>query len=502
MPDRPKCPFPSAAREVGFPLTWTLPSVPRVGLPPVVRVVSAPDTASLATALATAMPGDVIELEPGVDYRSAYVVTRGNITLRTRGIDDVSPRRIRPADAPSLGRIVTGGTLPSLVIDASNVRVVGVEVATDALDAPSVVVTSVDSSDVLLDRLYVHGSSARSVRAGVEINGPHTSLLRSDVREIHAMAGPRPAVLLYSSGGPVAVVDNHLEAAGEGVVLGTENARTAVSSPHDVAICQNHITRSLTWYSGDPTFAGIEWPTGPLIGVYNGSRVLIAGNVIERGWDAPGGSGARALALGPGDFAPAGSARVEDVVFAWNHVRDVPEHLSFFAGDTGLAPLARVLVMQSLFEPISAARFPSDTGRILQLLDGPAGRVSGIVLDHITAPGAVQNGIVAESIATSGELAVEDSIVSLGEFGLVGGTVEGIGGLAGLARLALIGTRAASYGPTSTIVASVNDVGFVGADGADWALSATSPFFTASATGGPLGCDVPTLRTVLAGVAP
>ena len=498
----PEMPLPVGCTLGPLPSDVALPSVPRIATPPEARVVSVPDTASLTMALAAAMPGDVIELEPGVVYRSAYVVSRGNITLRTRGIDDVPmPARIGPADASSLARIVSGGTSSSLTIDASNVRVAGLEIATDAPDAPSIVITAAGAADIVLDRLYVHGSSLRNVRAGVEINGPRTSLLRSDVREIHATAGPRPAVLLYTSGGPVVVVDNHLEAAGEGVVLGTENALVAAASPHDVAICQNHITRSLTWYAGDASFAGIAWPTGPLIGLYNGTRVLIAGNLIERGWDAPGGSGARALALGPGDFAPARSARVEDVVFAWNQVRDVPEHLSFFAGDTGLAPLARVRVTQSLFEPISAARFPADTGRILQLLDGPAGRVSGLVLDHVTAPGALQNGIVAESIATSSELAVQDSIVSLGEFGLVGGAVEGIAGVAGLSNLALVGTRAASYGPTSTLVASVSDVGFVRTDGTDWALAAASPFSRASSSGGPLGCDVPRLRTVLAGVA-
>jgi hypothetical protein len=107
-----------------LPADVALPMVPVLGSPPEARVVSAVDTDALTMALATAMPGDVIELEPGVAYRSAYVVSRGNVTLRTRGIEDVAmPMRIRPADAPFLARIVTGGTLSSLTIDASNVRV-------------------------------------------------------------------------------------------------------------------------------------------------------------------------------------------------------------------------------------------------------------------------------------------------------------------------------------------------------------------------------------------
>jgi hypothetical protein len=496
--------LPLGCTRGALPSSVSLPTVPMVATPPERRIVSAIDTDALTMALATAMPGDVIELEPGVTYRSAYVVSRGDVTLRTRGIDDVAlPTRIGPADAPSLARIVTGGALSSLTIDASNVRVSGLEIATDALDAPAIVRTGVGRSDILLDRLYVHGSPLRDVRAGIEIDGPRTTVRRSDVREIHAMAGPRPAILLFTCGGPVAIVDNHLEAAGEGVVLGTENALTAASSPHDVAICQNHVTRSLAWYPLDASYAGIEWPTGPLIGLYNGERVLVAGNVLERAWESAGGSGARAIALGPGDFAPAGSAHVSDVVIAWNHVRDVPEDLSFFAGDAGLAPLARVRVTQSLFEPISASRFPADTGRILQLLDGPAGRVRDLVIDHVTAPGSIQNGIVAESTATAGELEVRDSILSLGQFGFLGGSAEGIAGLAGLHHLALVGRRAAaSYGATSTVVPTLDDVGFVRTDGIDWALAATSPFLTTSSSGGAVGCNVAMLRTVLAGVAP
>jgi hypothetical protein len=129
--------------------------------------------------------------------------------------------------------------------------------------------------------------------------------------------------------------------------------------------------------------------------------------------------------------------------------------------------------------------------------------VRELVIDHVTAPGAIQNGLVAESPAAAGELEVRDSILSLGEFGLVGGSDEGVAGLAGLHHLTLVGTRsAAPYGATSTVVAMLADVGFVRTDGTDWALAGTSPFLTTSSTGGAVGCNVVMLRTVLAGVAP
>jgi hypothetical protein len=129
--------------------------------------------------------------------------------------------------------------------------------------------------------------------------------------------------------------------------------------------------------------------------------------------------------------------------------------------------------------------------------------VRDLVIDHVTAPGSIQNGIVAESTATAGELEVRDSILSLGQFGFLGGSAEGIAGLAGLHHLALVGRRAAaSYGATSTVVPTLDDVGFVRTDGIDWALAATSPFLTTSSSGGAVGCNVAMLRTVLAGVAP
>ncbi|MBN8610248.1 MAG: hypothetical protein J0L92_06675 [Deltaproteobacteria bacterium] len=483
--------------------TATLPAFVAPMAPVERRVVPVADTAALTAALAVSMPGDVIELEPGVSYRSAYVVSRGDLTIRTRAIDAAVPAtsRVAPTDAPALARIVSGGTLPSLSIEAPNVRVVGLEIATDALDAPSIVRTTPAATDVILERLWVHGSDARDARAGLELNGARTVLARSHVSEIHANRGPRPAVLLYTFGSSMAILDNHLESSGEGVVFGTEVPLTPESAPSDAVICRNHITRPLTWYPGHPSYAGIEWPTGPLIGVYDAERVLIAGNVIERAWETTRGSGARALSIVPGDLGGAGSGRVVDVTFVWNHVRDVPEGISLGAGPDTSPALSRVFVGQSLFEPIELGRFGADTGRIVQLLAGGAGPISEVVIDRVTAPGAIQNGLLAEPGAR-GLITVRDSILATGAFGFVVGTDEGIAAFPDLGNLVVIGPRPSVYGASSTVVASVDDVGFVEASASDWALSPTSPFFTASSTGGPVGCDVETLRTLVMGVAP
>ncbi len=489
---------------IGFtPMGVTLPTIVAPTPPIEVRVVPVADTAALTAALASALPGDVLELEPGVSYRSAYVVSRGDLTIRTRGIDAaVAPgTRVVPADAPALARIVTGGSLPSLAIDAPNVRIVGVEIVTDAPDAPSIVRTSAAATDLIVDRLYVHGSDARDARAGLELNGARTVLMHSHVSEIHALRGPRPAVLLYTFSHSIAILDNHLESSGEGVVFGTEVPVTPESAPRDAAICGNHITRPLTWYPPDPSYAGTEWPTGPLIGIYDAERVLIAGNVIERAWESTRGGGARALSIVPGDLGGGGSGRVSDVTFVWNHVRDVPEGFSLSAGpDTG-PPLARVYIGYSLLEPIVLGRFGADTGRIVQMLAGGAGPISEIVIDHVTAPGAIQNGLLAE-VGARGSITVRDSILALGAFGFTVGSDEGSTAFPDLRNLALIGPRPDIYGGSSTVVASVLDIGFVSPSANDWELDVASPFATASGAGGPIGCDVVLLRAILSGVAP
>jgi hypothetical protein len=391
--------------------------------------------------------------------------------------------------------------LPSLRIEAPSVRVVGVEIATDALDAPAIVRTTPAATDVILDRLWVHGSDTRDARAGLELNGARTVLVRSHVSDIHAALAPRPAVLLYTFGSSVAILDNHLESSGEGVVFGTEVPVTPESAPRDAVICRNHITRPLTWYPGDPSYAGIEWPMGPLLGVYDAERVLIAGNVIERAWESMRGSGARALSIVPGDLGGAGSGRVSDITFVWNHVRDVPEGISLAAGPDTSPSLSRVVVSQSLFEPIVLGGFGADTGRIVQMLAGGAGPISELVIDRVTAPGAIQNGLLAE-VGALGLITVRDSILATGAFGFVMGADEGIAAFPDLRNLVLIGPRPAVYGPTSTVVPDVDGVGFVAVSSSDWALSPASPFFAASSTGGPVGCDVATLRMAVMGVAP
>lgn len=485
-----------------LPSGVVLPTIVSPTLPLELRVVRAPDTDALTRALEFSMPGDVIELEPGVSYRSAYAVTRGDVTIRTRGVDAaVAPgTRVTPTDAPSLARIVTGGALASLSIDAPRVRVVGIEIVTDALDAPSIVRTTSTATDVTLDRLYVHGSAARDARAGLELNGSRTVLARSHVADIHSTRGPRPAVLLYNFGSSVAIVDNRLESSGEGVIFGTEVPDGPETAPRDAAVCGNHITRPLSWYPNDPSYAGMEWPMGPLLGVYDAERVLIAANVLERAWETTRGSGARALSIAPGDLGDGTSTRVLDVTFVWNHVRDVPEGISIGAGLAG-STISRVHISQSLFEPIVLGRFGADTGRIVQMLAGETGPISQVVIERVTAPGAIQNGLLAEP-GVVGAMTIRDNILATGDFGFLVEAAEGVAAFPSLRNLVVIGPRPSVYGPMSTVVASVDDVGFVDADAADWALDAASPFQTSSSTGGPVGCDVAVLRTILAGVAP
>jgi hypothetical protein len=240
---------------------------------------------------------------------------------------------------------------------------------------------------------------------------------------------------------------------------------------------------------------------GPLLGVYDAERVLIAGNVIERAWESMRGSGARALSIVPGDLGGAGSGRVSDITFVWNHVRDVPEGISLAAGPDTSPSLSRVVVSQSLFEPIVLGGFGADTGRIVQMLAGGAGPISELVIDRVTAPGAIQNGLLAE-VGALGLITVRDSILATGAFGFVMGADEGIAAFPDLRNLVLIGPRPAVYGPTSTVVPDVDGVGFVAVSSSDWALSPASPFFAASSTGGPVGCDVATLRMAVMGVAP
>ncbi len=81
--------------------------------------------------------------------------------------------------------------------------------------------------------------------------------------------------------GPVKIVNNFLEAAGENVLWGGARAETTLS---DIEFRHNYVFKPLTWWHKHSSFFGTQFAVKNLYETKNSVRELIEGNIFENSW--------------------------------------------------------------------------------------------------------------------------------------------------------------------------------------------------------------------------
>jgi len=141
-------------------------------------------------------------------------------------------------------------------------------------------------TDVVFDRCYVHGTPTGNVRRGILINSARTAVIDSYISDIHEVGADTQAVGAWNGPGPFAIINNYLEAAGENVMFGGADPSITNLVASDIEIRNNLFSKPLSWKSGDPSYAGIQWSVKNLFELKNAQRLLIVANVFERIWPA------------------------------------------------------------------------------------------------------------------------------------------------------------------------------------------------------------------------
>ncbi len=496
----------------------SLPALPRVtidtalGAPPV-RVVKVSGAADLQSALDAARPGDAIELPAGTVFVGNFILPHKPdsqwIVIRSSMYDRLPPpgSRISPAQANLMARIVSPNREPAITTatGAHHYRLIGVEVTTISpvninlirLEAPGQNSLDRVPTDIVLDRCYIHGTPTGNIRRGIALNGARLAVVDSYLSDFHERGADSQAIAGWNGPGPLKIVNNYLEGAGENFLLGGADPVIMNLVPSDIEVRRNHIVKPLAWHAGDPSFAGTQWSVKNLLELKNARRVLVEGNIVEQNWVHAQNGFAVLFTVRNQDGGSPWSV-VEDVTFINNIVRHTAQGVNVL-GQDDIRPsdhTKRILIKNNLFEDVGAPRWGSG-GILFQLLGGPA----DVVIEHNTAfqTGAI---VMAEGAPNLG-FVFRYNIVLHNAYGILG-TGTGVGNPtleryfpnAAVTKNVLIGGAALQYPRGNFFPASIDGVGFADYRKGDYHLATSSPYARA-AEGIDPGVDPKAMRAAL-----
>ncbi|MEO7997433.1 MAG: hypothetical protein ABI852_08315 [Gemmatimonadaceae bacterium] len=344
------------------------------------RVLAGQD---LQAVLNAAQPGDEIVLANGATFTgnfvlppktgAGWIVVRGDVAISAPGT------RIDPKMLLSAGTIVTNNSDPAIRTGpgASRWRLVGFEIshATGARYNYGIVVLgrgdelSVDlmPTDIVLDRMFVHGSTTDGNSRCVAFNGKRLAVIQSWLTECHAKGADAQGVCGWGGPGPFLIENNRIEASGQAVMFGGADPRVTNLSPSDIVIRRNYFYKPLTWGRG-------KWSVKAAFELKHGRRVVFEGNVIENHWaDAQTGFAILFQTLADNNRSWAWTT-VQDVVVQNNIIRNstsgvnILSRVAYHGGTMPTNPTSRVAVVNNLFENVGADPVSRRPGIIVQLL--------------------------------------------------------------------------------------------------------------------------------------
>jgi hypothetical protein len=464
---------------------------------PTGKTISVKSGDNLQAAIDAAQPGDVISLQAGATFTGNFTLPNksgsGWITIETSAIGSLpaSGTRVSPSNASAMPKIVTTNSTAALATEAGahNYRIVGVEFALNGSMTYGLVAlgdaSSAQSSlyqvphDLILDRVYIHGSSSNTVRRGVALNSASTGIIDSYISDIHEAGADTQAIGGWNGPGPYKIDNNYLEAAGENILFGGADPSVPNLVPSDITITHNYVKKQTSWRNS-------SWQVKNLLELKNAQRVLIDGNVFEYNWPAAQ-NGFSILFTVRNQDGTAPWSIVQDVAFTRNIVRHVAAAVNLLGIDNlqRAQQEQRILIQNNLFSDVGGQW--GGNGRLFQVLDN----VGNLTIDHNTG---VQTGdpVVASGAATSG-MVFTNNIVENGQYGVSGdghygdpmGTIAAYFPGVTMQGNAFVGASASKYPAGNFFPASDGAVAFT----SDYALTSSSTLRGAGTDGKDVGVD-------------
>lgn len=263
-------------------------------------------TDSLAAALAAAVPGDRIIVDPknttnvtvalvlptGACPRQWVTVETSDITFLPDEFTQLSPSFA--AHMPKINMMTQNASLTG----GNCLRLIGFEITRPAGSGIVYNLYKNVGNDIILDRVWMHGTATDETNRGVILNNStDVAVINSYFSDFHCFAlvgkcGDSQAI--SGDGGTVPsgnykIVNNYLEAAAENILFGG-GPSTVV--PTDITVQYNILNKPMSWNPLDPTYAPATaydgkphpWIVKNHFELKNGARVLFEGNRMTNVW--------------------------------------------------------------------------------------------------------------------------------------------------------------------------------------------------------------------------
>ena len=388
----------AAVQEVAVPrnpyqiATYCTPFPVSIG-----RRVSASNGAELQKALDNAAAGDVIALAVGATFRPPD----GSFVLRNRGIPANQWVVIRSASAAfdATGRVppntrvdkAHASEMPHIRAIANNTsaiitepgargyRLVGLDIGAEPslTQLTNLVDLRTDSSDIVIDRSYLHGNDSGNFRRGVVLHGAPIAVIESYFENFHDTNSDSQALGGSLGPGPYKIVNNFLEAASENIMFGGSDPTARNLVPADIEIRRNVSTKRLSWRS-----SGIAVKNA--FELKNARRVLVDGNVFEHVWTS-GQDGTAIVLKSVNQDGACPWCVTEYVTFRNNIVRGAAHGVVINAAEVGRSGAAmpvranHIRFENVLFDDIGGSQWGG--GKLFRVFGG----VADLSVTHITA---------------------------------------------------------------------------------------------------------------------
>ena len=391
---------------------------------------------NLQAAIDAAKPGDVLLLQPGATFVGNFILPNksgtGWVTIRTAASDASLPApgtRITPAYASVLPKIVTPNVTSAIQTaeGAHHYRLVGVEVTASTSIPWAYVLVSLGDwgpaqssmsqvpNNIVLDRVYLHGSPTLDIRRCVALNSASTAIIDSWLADCHSRMNESQGIAGWNGPGPFKIVNNFIEGGAENIMFGGTDPNITNLVPSDIEIRRNHFFKPLSWQG--------VWPVKNLFELKNAQRVLVEGNVFENNWlDAQVGFAIVLKSTNQDGTAPWSVTR--DVTFQNNIVRRVAGGVSLSGTPIGsqAQPMTRIRFANNSFEQVGDPSMGGafTLGRLYQV-EGP----DNVEFSHNSGVTS-QHGLVLYGEPSTAPFVFRDNVVD-GGTGIISADGQGVG---------------------------------------------------------------------------